>query len=107
MKLKKLEINNFKGIKNLVVTFDDNTKIYGKNASGKTTIFDAYSWLLWDKDSLNRKNFNIKPFNEDGEVKHGIESRVSGVIEADGKEILLSKTYKEVWVKKRGKIEEG
>lgn len=104
--LKELNLKNFKGIKDLSIKFNDNTKIKGANATGKTTIFDAYSWILWDKDSLNRKDFNIKPIDEKGNSKQGIESTVSGVIEVDDQELKLSKTYKEVWTKKRGQIKE-
>lgn len=104
--LKELELKNFKGIKDLSIKFKDKTKIKGANATGKTTIFDAYSWLLWDKDSLNRKDFNIKPIDEKGNSRQGIESTVSGVIEVDDKKLNLSKTYKEVWTKKRGQIKE-
>lgn len=106
LKLKSLELHNFKGIKNLKIEFSDITTISGANATGKTTIFDAYSWLLWDKDSMNRKEFNIKPFDERGQEKHGIESTVIGVFEVDGQEFTLSKVYKEVWTKKRGQIKE-
>ena len=104
--LKELKIKNFKGIKDLSIKFNDKTKIKGANATGKTTIFDAYSWLLWDKDSLNRKDFNIKPIEKKGNSKQGIESTVSGVIEVNGKKLSLSKTYREVWTKKRGQIKE-
>lgn len=106
IKLKSLYLQNFKGIKELKIDFEDVTTIQGANATGKTTIFDAYSWLLWNKDSLNRKDFNIKPFHENGEEKHGLESMVTGVLEVDGQEIELSKTYKEIWTKKRGQIQE-
>ncbi|WP_282926912.1 AAA family ATPase [Helcococcus kunzii] len=106
MKLKNLDIKNFKGIKNLSIDFTEKTQIQGANATGKTTIFDAYSWLLWDKDSLNKKDFNIKPLNEKGNTTQGLESTVSGVFEIEGKELYLSKTYKEVWTKKRGQLQE-
>lgn len=106
MKLKELQIKNFKGITDLKVKFEDKTSIYGANATGKTTIFDAYSWLLWGKDSLNRKDFGIKPFEASGGVKHGLESTVEGLIEVDGKEIKLRKVYREVWTKKRGSTTE-
>lgn len=103
--LKQLQIQNFKGIKDLVVDFTDKTTISGANALGKTTIFDAYSWLLWGKDSKNKKNFNIKPFNEKGEVLHGIEPTIIGRFEYDEKHFELKKVYKEIWTKKRGQTE--
>lgn len=105
MILKTLVLQNFKGIENLSIDFKNDTKILGANGSGKTSIFDAYSWLLWDKDSNSRKDFDIKPFTENGETKHGLESIVTGHFELDGQPLKLSKTYKEIWTKKRGNID--
>lgn len=105
MILKTLVLQNFKGIENLSIDFKNDTQILGANGSGKTTIFDAYSWLLWDKDSNSRKDFDIKPFNKNGETKHGLESIVTGHFELDGQPLKLSKTYKEIWTKKRGNVD--
>ena len=105
MILKTLVLQNFKGIENLSIDFKNDTQILGANGSGKTSIFDAYSWLLWDKDSNSRKDFDIKPFTENGETKHGLESIVIGHFELDGQPLKLSKTYKEIWTKKRGNVD--
>lgn len=103
IKLKKLKIENFKGIKSLEIDFkEDVTNILADNGKGKTTIFDAYTWLLWDKDSLNRKDFSIKPYDKDGKEIHNLESTVEGTLEFDDEEITLKKIYKEIWTKKRG-----
>ena len=102
IKIKNLKLQNFKGIKDLTIDFKDLTNISGDNAVGKTTIFDAYSWLLWDKDSLNRKDFSIKPYDKNGEEIHNLESMVEGTLEFDDEEITLKKIYKEIWTKKRG-----
>jgi len=62
MLLKKIIIKNFKSIKHKEVLIDkENTIITGDNASGKTTIFDAFCWCLHGRDSLNKTNFQIKP----------------------------------------------
>lgn len=102
VKLLSLKLQNFKGIKDLEINFSDLTNISGDNAAGKTTIFDAYSWLLWDKDSLNRKDFAIKPYDKNGEEIHNLESTVEGDFLFDDAEINLRKVYKEIWTKKRG-----
>lgn len=102
IKIKTLKLENFKGIKDLTIDFKDTTNIYGDNAVGKTTIFDAYSWLLWDKDSLNRKDFAIKPYDKNGDEVHNLESIVEGDFSFDGTDLTLKKIYKEVWTKKRG-----
>ena len=102
IKIKTLKLENFKGIKDLTIDFKDTTNIYGDNAVGKTTIFDAYSWLLWDKDSLNRKDFAIKPYDKNGDEVHNLESIVEGDFTFGDTDLTLKKIYKEVWTKKRG-----
>ncbi len=102
VKLKKLTLKNFKGIKEKEICFSDKTNISGDNATGKTTIFDAYSWLLWGKDSLSRKDYEIKPYDENNNVIHNLESSVEGVFDIDGKETTFTRVFKEVWTKKRG-----
>lgn len=100
--LNKLTLQNFKGIKDKEIGFTDKTNISGDNATGKSTIFDAYTWLLWGKDSYNRKDYEIKPYDENNDVIHNLESSVVGVFDVDGKEIKFERVYKEVWSKKRG-----
>lgn len=101
IKLKSLELKNFKGIKELVVLFDNKTDIYGDNGIGKSTVEDSFMWLFFDKDSNDRKNFDIKPFDSLGNVIHGLESEVTAVLKIDKSEIKLSKIFKEKWTKKR------
>lgn len=104
MKLLSLEIENFKGIRSLKIEPTGNDyNIYGDNATGKTSIIDAFTWLLFEKDSSDRKDFNIKPLNSDGEVlNHGAETTVAAVILHKGEEIEYCKTYFEKWTKKKG-----
>ncbi|HHT29678.1 AAA family ATPase, partial [Petrimonas mucosa] len=81
----------------------ENISVFGDNATGKTTLFDAFSWLLFDKDSANRKDFDIKTLTEDGQAIHGLDHEVEAVLLLDsGKELTLKKTYREKWTKKRG-----
>lgn len=103
--LKKMILKNFKGVKDLTIDFGEKTSIKGDNATGKTTIFDSFCWLLFDKDSQDRKDFEIKTLDSNNEVIHGLEHTVTGVLEINGKTITLVKTYKEKWTKKRGEAE--
>lgn len=104
--LKSLSITNFKGIKNLELSdLSSVTNIYGDNATGKTTIFDAFIWLLFDKDSSDRSTFEIKPLDENNNVIPKTENEVSAVLLIDGKPLPLKKIHKEKWVKKKGSIE--
>lgn len=102
MILKSLHIENFKGIKSLDVNFSEKTKIKGQNAAGKTTIFDAFTWLLFNKNSAGEEKFNVRPLDKDGNRVDNVEIKVVAVLDVDGKEVELSKVQKQNWVKKRG-----
>lgn len=102
MILKSLHLENFKGIKSLDVNFSKKTKIKGQNASGKTTVFDAFTWLLFNKNSAGEEKFNVRPLDKDGKRIDDVEIKVVAVLDVDGKEVELSKVQKQNWVKKRG-----
>lgn len=102
MILKSLHMENFKGIKSLDVNFSNKTSIKGQNAVGKTTIFDAFTWLLFNKNSAGEEKFNVRPLDEHNNKIHNVEIKVVAVVSIDGKDVELSKTQKENWVKKRG-----
>lgn len=102
IKLKSAQIENFKGIKELSVNFADKTDIKGANATGKTSIFDAITWLLFNKNSLNVEKFDVRPLDADGNPIHYVEISVTATFEVDGKETTLRKVQKENWVKSRG-----
>lgn len=102
-KIKSIAIQNFKGCKQTAYTFDGkNVTICGANGSGKTTIFDAFTWLLFGKDSLDNAKFEIRPLDKGGKQIDNVEICVSATLEIDGKEVELKKTQKQNWVKKRG-----
>ena len=102
MKLMSIHIENFKGIKKLDVKFAEKTNIKGQNAAGKTTIFDAFTWLLFNKNSAGEEKFNVRPLDKDGNRIDNVEIKVVAVLDVDGKEVELSKVQKQNWVKKRG-----
>lgn len=102
IKLKELAIQNFKGCANRVIDFEDKTVISGANATGKTTIFDAYTFLIFGKNSKGDEKFEIRPLDADGNKVHNVEISVEGTFEIDGKITVLKKTQTESWVKRRG-----
>ena len=110
IKIKRLSLENFKCHKALTLTFNGgNASVYGDNASGKTSIYDALTWLLFGKDSAGNgeKNIEIKPLDASGEVKdHLAVTAVEAVLLVNGEELTLRRTYKEVWTTKRGSSEQ-
>ena len=107
MKLMRLTLKNFKGIKDFTLEANGhNVNIYGDNATGKTTIFDAFLWLLFDKDSKNKKDFEVKTLDENNNPIHNLNHEVEGTFEINGKQITLKKVFAEKWTKKRGSATE-
>lgn len=106
IKINRLTLQNFKGIKFLEINADgENLTIYGDNATGKTTVFDAFTWLLFGKDSLGSSDFGIKTKDESGNVIHNLEHTVEGELAIDNSILTLKKVYAEKWTKKRGSSE--
>lgn len=94
MRLLSLALRNFKGHKNLAFTFDDITILSGANGTGKTSVFDAFCWLLTGKDSLGRVcgtgqkgEATIRPRQADGELLRVVEVSVTGWFKIDGPDV--------------------
>jgi DNA repair exonuclease SbcCD ATPase subunit len=107
VKLLDLKLTNFKGIKSLEINADgENLDIYGDNAVGKTTIFDAFQWLLFSKDSQNKTDFGIKTLDASGNELHYLNHEVQGRFDINGVVVELRKVFAEKWTKKRGSATE-
>ncbi|MEI7962160.1 MAG: ATP-binding protein, partial [archaeon] len=105
--LKKLTLTNFKGVKQKEINFNEQiTSIFGDNETGKTTLFDAFSWLLTGKDSFDRQDFSIKTVTPDGSPIHHLSHEVVGEFIIEGNDVELKRCFKEKWVKKRGELTE-
>lgn len=103
LKLLNLTLKNFKGIQTFTLQANgENAGVFGDNATGKTTLFDAFIWLLFDKDSQNKKDFQIKTVTEEGQELHNLDHMVEATFSLNGNELKLAKVYKEKWTKKRG-----
>lgn len=108
--LRELTLKNFKGIKDLTVRFGEVTTIAGANATGKSTVFDAFTWVLFGKDSNDRTDsgkgaFTVKTVGPDGNHILKLEHSVTAVLDVNGEEVTLTRTLTEDWVKPRGKAE--
>lgn len=102
MKLTKLEILNFKGLKSFELNLNGDVVIRGDNATGKTTVFDSVCWLLFGKDSLDRADFEIKTL-DGGEPIHKVNHEVTGTFTLDeGGTVELKRVYREKYSSPRG-----
>lgn len=102
MKLTKLELLNFKGLKSFAININGDVVISGDNATGKTTVFDSVCWLLFGKDSLDRADFEIKTL-DGGEPIHKVNHEVTGTFTLDeGGTVELKRVYREKYSSPRG-----
>lgn len=105
--LANLTLTNFKGIRQFTASFgQSSTNIFGDNATGKTTLFDAFLWLLFGKDSTDRKDFEIKTLDDNNQPYHNLIHSVEATLFVDGIEISLRREFREKWTKKRGSTTE-
>lgn len=109
IKIIRLTLENFKCHDALTLDFlGENVGIRGDNATGKTSIYDALTWLLFGKDSKGNgeKSIDIKPLNADGSVKdHAALTAVEAMLDVDGAAMSVKRTLREIWSTKRGSSE--
>ena len=103
IKVKSISIQNFKGCRSNTISFNESlTTISGQNATGKTTILDAFMWALFNKDSSGTEKFGIRPVDDDGKPIDNIEISVDVKLDVDDIETSFKKTSKQKWTKHRG-----
>jgi DNA repair exonuclease SbcCD ATPase subunit len=107
IQLTRMVIENFKGIQSQVIDFDpQRTVIGGRNETGKTTVADAFFYVLFGKDSEFRSNFDIIPLDGKNNRIHNLETSVELLFMADDEEHKIKRVLTELWIKKRGTGEE-
>lgn len=106
VQIDRIRLENFKCHRCLELVFGgQNVSIYGDNAAGKTSVYDALTWLLFGKDSAGNgeKNFDVKPLDSAGAVAdHNAITSVEAALLVAGEPVTLKRTYREVWSTKRG-----
>lgn len=109
MIIERMHLENFKGARDVTIDFGHMTSISGDNGTGKTTIPDAFCWVLWNKDSHGRApgtpDFHEKPLDADGNELHNLDTTVELQCRLDGSPFNFRRTQRENWVKKRGRVE--
>ncbi len=102
--LKNLSLRNFKGVREFTLDLGGRSAdIFAANAVGKTTLADAFTWLLFEKDSLGRKDFEIKTIDPvSGMAISGLEHEVEATFTVNGNQVTFKRQYLEKWTKPRG-----
>lgn len=101
IELKRLHLVNFKGVAEATYDFGETTEILGANGTGKSTIYEAYLWVLFDKNPYGGKP-SVRPLDKDNNSNRDIVTEVEAVITADGLPFKVKRTQEEKWTKVRG-----
>lgn len=105
--LNKLTIRNFKGFKSYELDANgEDINVFGDNATGKTSLYDAFLWCLFGKNSADQATFDWKPLDKNGNEIHHLETEVAVELDINGKLTKLSRMIEERWTKKRGSATE-
>lgn len=102
--LKKISVQNFRS-KSFEFEFGAHNAIRGKNRSGKSSVKNAFFWLLTGADDLDRTNFNLFDTTIVHTKENSVPTIVTGVFVIDGVEYEVSRTAKMGWTRKRGNDE--
>lgn len=107
IRIIRLSADNFKGLAHINMEFAGSScTVYGDNATGKTSIYDALLWLLFDHDSRGQVNFEVKPLDAAGQIKdHGATTSVEAVLSIDGRPATFRRELREIWSTRRGGTE--
>ena len=88
--LKKMQLENFQGVKNQTIDFGEkSTIIKGQNGAGKSTTANAWYWLFADSNYALAKNPPITPLGMNECI-----SKVMAEIEIDGRPCTVEKSQK-------------
>lgn len=103
MKLLSLTLENFEGTKRFeFCPGGRSVTVKAANGVGKSTLMDAYWWLLTGKNSAQTEKFDIYPVG----APEDVQVSVTGVFQTDGGETLaLGRTYKRNIGRRRGDAE--
>lgn len=104
IQLTRMELQNFKGVAQATYEFSSQTNICGGNGTGKSTIYEAYLWCLFDKNQSGNSP-KVQPLDENNEVRHKLTTSVRLHLTIDGNPLIVERTLKENWVKPRGTAE--
>ena len=105
-----MHIENFKGIKDIELSFDqDATHVCGRNGSGKSSLVDAFCWVLFNTDSKGNApgsdNFREKPLDDNGAEIHYLDTMVEIRGTLNGLPYNLKRVQRENWAQKRGFVD--
>ena len=102
--IKKIMLENWRA-QNRVVEFGQTNEIRGRNKEGKSSIMNAFLWLVTGYDEMDRSNYQIFDNTVEQTYDNAKPASVEAVLDIDGYEYTFKKTAKQGWSRPRGKSE--
>ena len=105
MRINTLRLENFQGIKSAGFDFNgQSASVYGDNGTGKTTIYNAVTWLLFDRPSTGAKGFTPKTRDQSGGNVHFLDHSAEAVFSMeDGRLVTMRKVFHENYKRSAGR----
>lgn len=100
--LKKITLEKWRG-QDRTISFSHDTAIIGNNRQGKSSIYNAFLWLLVGSDEYDRTNYNLFNYTVEPTYENAVPAIVEGVFDIDGREYIFKKVAKQGWVRARGR----
>ena len=105
VQIKKLSIENWRAQNKSIEFLGNITEIKGRNESGKSSVMNAFLWLLTGYDEEDRLNYNLFDNTVEQTYENAVPASVEAVFEVNGNEYTFKKTAKQGWSRPRGKSE--
>lgn len=106
IKLLSIHMENFKKFHAQTIKFGENvTSIFGQNYKGKSSVADAFSWVLFNKSSTGNtegSQFRPRRYDENGINIDHVDVMVELLLLVDGNEVKIKKVQRQKWVRHRG-----
>ena len=99
--VKSIELNNWRG-QSRKSWFGHKNEIRGRNKEGKSTLLNAFLWLLTGYDEYDRYNYQLFNNKVEQTYDNAIPVYVEALFDIDGKEYTFKKVAKQGWTRTRG-----
>lgn len=99
-------MENFKKFIDQTIEFgEEETGIFGQNYRGKSSIADAFSWVMFNKSSTGNtegSQFRPRRYDENGVNIDHVDVVVEMLLLVDGNEVKIRKAQSQKWVRHHG-----
>jgi len=101
-----IRLENFKGVESFLLKLGgESATVTGENGTGKTTLADAWFWLMTGSNLDQKSNFNVISLDETGNPVDKLDASVEAGIWLGSRNLKFKKVYKQKWFKKAGSID--